>query len=81
MDSGFPFEKTDNLGHRRFRGNRHPPVDLIRQEVACFDPAFLLLSPRPNHLPQMLVQLLGECLATARRDEDDVILAVPLGRA
>ena len=54
-------------------------MDMIRHEDAFFDPAVLLLSQRPKPIPQMLPQLFVERLATALRNKDDVILAVPLG--
>jgi hypothetical protein len=78
VDSGFPLEKTDNLGHRMFRWNRKQHVDMIRHEVALFDTAVLLLSQRPKHIPQMLAQLLVERFATVLRDEDRMVLALPL---
>jgi hypothetical protein len=54
---------------------------VIRHQVPLFNPTCLLLCQRPEDLPEMPPQLMGERFPTILRDKHHMILAVPYGMA
>ncbi len=79
MDRALALDIPHDLTDRVLGRNRQHHVNVVRQQMPLFDPAFSVFRKLAEHLPQMLAQLAVKNLATKLRDENDVIFALPLG--
>ena len=79
MDRALSFDIPDYLADRVFRGNRQQHVNMVRHQMPLLDPALALLHELPKHRPKILLQFAIQHLPAVFRNEDDVVLALPLG--
>ncbi len=77
-DGALALEKPDDGGDRVLRGYLDAQVHVIRHEMTFHDPAFLLPGQLMEDNTQPFSNFSLDRLASILRDEDDVILAVPL---
>ena len=69
VDRALALEVPDHLRDRVLRRDRDQHMHMIQHQMPLFDPALLVLSERPKHLPQVAAKLLVQRPAPALRDE------------
>ena len=78
MNRALPLDVPDHLGHRVLRWDRDHHVDMIGQQMPLLDPALSLLRQATEHFPQVPPYLPEYALLSVLRNENDMILTLPL---
>ena len=78
VDRALPLEEPDNLRDRVLRRDRDHHVHVVRHEMPLLDAALLLLRKRSEDRTEVAAHPSVEYLASAFRNEHDVVLALPL---
>src|SRR5262245_5706088 len=77
-DGALALDRATHLGHRILRRHPEKPGDMVLHPRSFYDGAPALPSPLTPHRPQKPPALAIQRLLPALRDQDDVILTIPL---
>lgn len=77
VNRALTLDLSDHLRHRILRRNRDHHMNMVRHQVAFFDPDLLLLRQTPHHLSKLLSDLPDYRLLPVLRNEHNVILTLP----
>jgi hypothetical protein len=78
MDRTLALDKPDHLRNRVFLWNQDHHMNVIRHEMALFDPAFFFQRRIAEDLAEMRSQLRVQRLSPALGNEHHMIFALPL---
>ena len=78
VDRTFPLDVPDDVRHRVLWRDRQHHVDVVDHKMALADLALLLLRKLAENFTQVTPNLPVQDFPSAFRDEDDVVLTLPL---